>query len=1141
MSSFLLKNQFIKRITAIFLAAVLLLLSFCETITVLGNEGSIVITSQPKSMEAQIGDAVTFTVKALGNNLSYNWQHSGNGGSSWSDTPHAGNNTDTMTVSVKSFTFNMLYRCEITDSLGNTAYSDICKAKNENDILSIKAQPQNTFADKGESVTFSVDATGLFVNYNWQISSDDGNTWRQVTFPTRKKAQLTFVAENEYMNCKFRCVLTDYYGNTIISNEATLFDNSPTSVVIIAQPKNAPAEIGETATFTVKANGTGLRYQWQHSGNGGYTWNDTPHKGYDTDTIVMNVKSFSYKMLYRCIITDALGNTAITDRATVISKTNNTFSISTNDYEAGYSLGYKRLVGPNEFAEKSTLICEDNKTKAAVSFNTSISVKPTDLIILKITAIADTACGKLNFSVNNGEVVADYPVYTQKADYYIPIANTSNISSVLITLKTTYQSINISDFQIVNFGNSPVTSVKTGVYLRDAADSPVKEDSAFGAATTASVSDGRYLYSVCKGVLTVYDITGDSPAAVTTVNKLGTCHDIALLNNGKALVVTSRENGAYFIDISDPTKPVIASKYATLEMATGLATSGGYTFICSRYFGVEIIDSTDIYNPKYYSQISNFEEMYDCCVDDNYLYIGVWGQKKIQIYDITDLRKPTLANTILLDGNAGGIDIKDSILCVATGYHSRNTSTSVSSTGFGMGNGIEIYDISNAKNPKWLSSCKIDGRYKYTGYDYWKVKISGKYAVLASTYCGAYIYDISNPTAPIRKEHIPIIIEKSSPNYKAYTSGSFIFNFDTTSYNQAPLISIATSENKLFFGDPITGIYQKTLLGAQSEKEAPYSFTGSDPVQIDLPEIEGYTSSIYNCDSSVYVAREYNNLIYVGCGTGIRVLSSDLELLSEYKTNCAVKDMAITRDGKYLYTAECDDGVCVYSINNENIVKLGATDTSTAKYDFAVTSLSLSANEKYILCQAGFSRMGVVVNISNKSNPVLTTHTAGGTMYYRNLCSGIIGGKYNASADSGKITIYSEGTSSLVKDIQLTNSVSSEVNGLTAYGDNIIYIYSNGYIYFNPLTEESNLKTLKVNKINGVMLKGKPVANNGIMVVSNCPTGELTIVDISNIDSPRLITNIKLNNASLDVASISHSSILIPMRNNGLIKLSKEV
>ena len=73
------------------------------------------------------------------------------------------------------------------------------------------------------------------------------------------------------------------------------------------------------------------------------------------------------------------------------------------------------------------------------------------------------------------------------------------------------------------------------------------------------------------------------------------------------------------------------------------------------------------------------------------------------------------------------------------------------------------------------------------------------------------------------------------------------------------------------------------------------------------------------------------------------------------------------------------------------------------------------------------------------------------------------------------------------------------------------------------------------------MLKGKPVASNGIMVVSNCPTGELTIVDISNIDSPRLITNITLNNASLDVASISDSSILIPMRNKGLIKLSKEV
>ncbi len=1141
MKTSLLKIKNSLNITALIMSAVMFLCSLTGNFVAFAAENQPYIISQPKCIDADEGDTVSFTVEALGSDLTYNWQHSGNGGSSWTDTPHTGHNTPTMSFNVKSFSYKMLYRCIITDKSGSFVTSDTCKVTNENDILKIVSQTENVYADCGDEVSFSVNTTGTFVRYNWQISYDKGNTWKTAPFTSRLKKTLSFTAQNEYFGCMLRCTVTDYFKNSLVSTPASLIEKNPTKVVLISQPENAEGEIGDTVSFTVMVSGSGITYNWQHSGNGGYTWNDTRHKGHDTATMSFNVKSFSYKMLYRCIITDMFGNVIITDTVTAVHKSQKTFSVSSTDFDTSYSNGSECLANAKDFVDKCVLTDEKSGVKASALYNTNLPVDSNDLIILKITAVSDSSCGELNFSINNGEITADYPVYTQKADYYIPITNTENINSVLITLTSAYQEISITDFQIVNFGLASISNLKTGIYLKDSTETPLAEDDSFGNPSSASVSDGKYLYSVYKGTLTVYNIETETPKTVATLNKIGNCHDIAFINGGKSLVVTSRENGAYFIDISNPLNPIKASEYATLEMATGLATCKEYVFICSRYFGVEVIDASDIYNPKYYSQISNFEEMYDCCVDENYLYVGVWGQKKIQIYDISDLRNPKYTGTILLDGNAGGIDIKDSILCVATGYHNRNDSSIPTSTGFGMGNGIEIYDVSNAKNPVWLSSCKIDGRYKYTGNDYWKVKISGNYAIFASTYNGAYIYDISTPNAPVRINHIPIIIEKTSPNYKTYATGNYIFNFDTSLYNQAPLLSIATSENKLFLGDTITGIYQISLTGANAENAPTYTLAGSDAIPVSVPAIDGYTSSIYTPGYSVYTAKEANGLIYVGCSAGIQVLSNDLELLTQYKTDCPVKDIVVSKDGKYLYTAECEAGVGIYSINNENIEKLSTATTSNKSLaDFTVTSLSLSSDENFLLCQAGFSRLGTV-DVRNKNTPVLATHTAGGTMYYRNLCPGLIDDKYNAVADSGKLTLYSEGLSALEKSIQLTNTVSSETNGMTAHGSNIISVYSNGYIYFNPETETSSLKTLTVHKIKGVILKGKPSAYGNIMVVSNCPNGEFTIVDISDIDNPVLIANVKTENTSLDIASITDNCILIPMRNSGLLKLNKEV
>ncbi len=59
------------------------------------------------------------------------------------------------------------------------------------------------------------------------------------------------------------------------------------------------------------------------------------------------------------------------------------------------------------------------------------------------------------------------------------------------------------------------------------------------------------------------------------------------------------------------------------------------------------------------------------------------------------------------------------------------------------------------------------------------------------------------------------------------------------------------------------------------------------------------------------------------------------------------------------------------------------------------------------------------------------------------------------------------------------------------------------------------------------------------MVVSYCYGKEVTIVDISDLDNPKLISQLTID-ASLDLAEITDNFIIIPMRNDGALVLKKD-
>ena len=82
------------------------------------------IIYQPKYFTGNIGDMATFTVVAM-NVASYQWQASSDAGETWTNSSLAGATTPTITVKISASNKDRIWRCLLTDSDGNTLYTDV--------------------------------------------------------------------------------------------------------------------------------------------------------------------------------------------------------------------------------------------------------------------------------------------------------------------------------------------------------------------------------------------------------------------------------------------------------------------------------------------------------------------------------------------------------------------------------------------------------------------------------------------------------------------------------------------------------------------------------------------------------------------------------------------------------------------------------------------------------------------------------------------------------------------------------------------------------------------------------------------------------------------------------------------------------
>lgn len=181
--------------------------------------------------------------------------------------------------------------------------------------LKITSQPAAVTAEVGETVSFSVEAEGEGLTYQWQVFNASG-VWANTSVSGNKTNTISFVIPATYKTKQYRCIVSDENGNSVTSDVAmlTVREEEVSSIKITKQPEDLTAPAGTTAKFSVSATGNGLKYQWQTSSNGN-TWNNTSVSGNSTDEISFVIPITYTVKYYRVVITDDEGNRVVSDSA----------------------------------------------------------------------------------------------------------------------------------------------------------------------------------------------------------------------------------------------------------------------------------------------------------------------------------------------------------------------------------------------------------------------------------------------------------------------------------------------------------------------------------------------------------------------------------------------------------------------------------------------------------------------------------------------------------------------------------------------------------------------------------------------------------------------------------------------------------
>ncbi|MFQ5430000.1 MAG: immunoglobulin domain-containing protein, partial [Phycisphaerae bacterium] len=279
------------------------------------------ITSDPTGLLACPGDDVQLTMTATGTGLAYQWQFDGGGGfADLTDTPGlSGSATATLSLQGVSADDQGAYRCVVSGACGGpvtSASASLAVGQGP----AITAEPADSAACPGDTVSFAVTATGTSLQYQWRWDAGAGpqDLVDDALITGAETDTLTIQDVDAARAGVYSCVVSGTCPGPVLSAGATLTIGQPPQV--LGHPADQTQCPGDSVLFVAQATGTALSYQWQSDNGSGFAdlTDDADLDGALTDRLSIANLTPARVGVYRCVISGDCGTPVATDPAVLV-------------------------------------------------------------------------------------------------------------------------------------------------------------------------------------------------------------------------------------------------------------------------------------------------------------------------------------------------------------------------------------------------------------------------------------------------------------------------------------------------------------------------------------------------------------------------------------------------------------------------------------------------------------------------------------------------------------------------------------------------------------------------------------------------------------------------------------------------------
>lgn len=547
---------------------------------------------------------------------------------------------------------------------------------------------------------------------------------------------------------------------------------------------------------------------------------------------------------------------------------------------------------------------------------------------------------------------------------------------------------------------------------------------------------------------------------------------------GTLAAATAREDGLWLFDISD-TQPRLLSHYRTVEYATGITLYANFALVSCRQYGVEIVDISDPAKPRHIGLIRT-GEIQSACVSGGYLYGGIWGAMSVAVIDIRDISLPRTAALIPLQGRGDGVTVKDGILYAVTGQHGRGIRNVSDETDplYGMGNGVEMFDVSDPAKPRRLHAASF-GKCYNAAFDMWRPSVCGELLLCGCSSLGLFACG-TRTLAP--RFHLTLPRENGAPD--AVTGFSVC----------GGKLYISTGRTDLFLfesEEPVADCFRELPRGHIDA--APQRFTFFSDGSASLAQRYAPT------DAPVLSVCEADTQLALACGSGgIRLLGSSGCSRAADGFCCDVK-----YGSGYLFAAQGEDGAWIYRLSRNTLHPV-----SRVQLDRPVQQLALSPDGNFLLCGCG-STEAVLLDVTDKAHPAEAARRRAqkGPLYGDNFASGVL-------ADQTMLMFWHRDGLVAVRpaaqDAAFRTISYQRQNGFMGFGPEsgfdtdgklLYYTMKDGYVLLPP-EDNIDADTLPVYR-SGVPIAGKITLCGHLLAAAERARGIISVTDVSDPFLPR--------------------------------------